>query len=95
MRDKPKLLDVVATLVPIPMERLALIENTYKDLKDFRRGMVGTIIEVYEEDLYSTNNSQQETFYLVEFTDLEGNEYAVVNLRAEEILILHYDPTDF
>lgn len=43
MQDKPKLLDVVATLIPIPMERLALLENTYKELKNFRRGMVGTI----------------------------------------------------
>ncbi len=95
MRDKPKLLDVVATLIPIPMERLALLENTYKELKNFRRGMVGTIIEVYEEEIESLEKSKQETFYLVEFTDLEGNEYAVVNLRAEEVLILHYDPTDF
>jgi|GEM_PF-294644 hypothetical protein len=94
MQDKPKLLDVVATLIPIPMERLALIENTYRSLKDLRRGMVGTIIEVYEEG-QSPRGLKQETFYLVEFTDLEGNEYAVVNLRAEEILILHYDPTDF
>ncbi|NJL89107.1 MAG: DUF4926 domain-containing protein [Coleofasciculaceae cyanobacterium SM2_1_6] len=93
MQDKPKLLDVVATLIPIPMERLALIENTYKHLKDLRRGMVGTVIEVYEEGS-SSKDLKQENFYLVEFTDLEGNEYAVVNLRAEEILILHYDPTD-
>ena len=34
MQDKPKLLDVVATLIPIPMERLALFENTYKELKN-------------------------------------------------------------
>lgn len=95
MQDKPKLLDVVATLIPIPMERLALLENTYKELKSFRRGMVGTIIEVYEEERESLEKSKQETFYLVEFTDLEDNEYAVVNLRAEEVLILHYDPTDF
>lgn len=95
MQDKPKLLDVVATLIPVPMERLALIENTYKDLKDFRSGMVGTIIEVYAETAESIKENKQETFYLVEFTDLEGNEYAVVNLKAEEILILHYDPTDF
>jgi hypothetical protein len=93
MQDKPKLLDVVATLIPIPMERLALIENTYRYLKDLRRGMVGTVIEVYEEG-QSPQGNKQETFYLVEFTDLEGNEYAIVNLRAEEILILHYDPTD-
>lgn len=63
-----KLLDVVA-----------LTEN----LPDFNlnKGLVGTIIEVYEPDVFE-----------VEFVDLQGKTYALETLRANQVMQLHYQP---
>ncbi|MHC5720950.1 MAG: DUF4926 domain-containing protein [Nostoc sp.] len=46
-------------------------------------GQVGTIVEVYEQE--------EKYHYLVEFADTQGCEYAMATLRADEILVLHYD----
>ncbi|WP_242541152.1 DUF4926 domain-containing protein [Phormidium pseudopriestleyi] len=63
-----KLLDVVA-----------LTEN----LPDFNlhKGQVGTIIEVYEPDVFE-----------VEFVDLQGKTYALETLRVNQVMQLHYQP---
>ncbi|MDZ8223670.1 DUF4926 domain-containing protein [Nostoc sp. ChiVER01] len=79
---KVKLLDSIATLKPIPIERLQLIEEDYTSIASLPSGQVGTIVEVYE---------QEEYHYLVEFADTQGCEYAIATLRADEILVLHYD----
>ncbi|MBC6432532.1 DUF4926 domain-containing protein [Nostoc sp. HG1] len=79
---KVKLLDTIATLKPIPIERLQLIEEDYSYIESLPSGQVGTIVEVYE---------QEEYHYLVEFADTQGCEYAMATLRADEILVLHYD----
>lgn len=79
---KVKLLDTIATLKPIPIERLQLIEEDYTSIESLPSGQVGTIVEVYE---------QEEYHYLVEFADTQGSEYAIATLRADEILVLHYD----
>lgn len=81
---KLKLLDTVATLYPVPIERLTLLEADYTFIESLPSGQVGTIVEVYEEEEYH---------YLVEFADTQGREYAMATLRADELLVLHYELT--
>ncbi|MGC2238322.1 MAG: DUF4926 domain-containing protein [Pyrinomonadaceae bacterium] len=45
-------------------------------------GQVGTIVEVY-------NNGEA---FEVEFVDKEGHTYGLLTLRAEQLMILHYEP---
>ncbi|MEH2144635.1 DUF4926 domain-containing protein [Nostoc sp.] len=80
---KAKLLDTIATLKPIPIERLQLVEVLCTSIESLPSGQVGTIVEVYEQE--------EEYHYLVEFADTQGCEYAMATLRADEILVLHYD----
>ncbi|MEI1378101.1 DUF4926 domain-containing protein [Nostoc sp. UHCC 0926] len=80
---KVKLLDTIAILKPIPIERLQLVEEDYTSIESLPSGQVGTIVEVYEQE--------EEYHYLVEFADTQGCEYAMATLRADEILVLHYD----
>ncbi|MEH1938491.1 MAG: DUF4926 domain-containing protein [Nostoc sp.] len=80
---KVKLLDTIATLQPIPIERLQLVEEDYTSIENLPSGQVGTIVEVYEQE--------EENHYLVEFADTQGCEYAMATLRSDEILVLHYD----
>ncbi|GAX38108.1 hypothetical protein NIES3585_41550 [Nodularia sp. NIES-3585] len=80
---KIKLLDTIATLKPIPIERLQLVEEDYTSIESLPSGQVGTIVEVYQQE--------EEYHYLVEFADTQGCEYAMATLRADEILVLHYD----
>ncbi len=61
-----KLLDVVALTKDIP------------ELNLFR-GQVGTIIEVYEPDVFE-----------VEFINLQGKTYAVETINASQLMKLHY-----
>jgi hypothetical protein len=81
--NKIKLLDTIATLKPIPIERLQLVEEDYTSIESLPSGQVGTIVEVYEQE--------EEYHYLAEFADTQGCEYAMATLRADEILVLHYD----
>jgi hypothetical protein len=80
---KVKLLDSIATLKPIPIERLQLVEEDYTSIESLPSGQVGTIVEVYEQE--------EEYHYLVEFADTQGCEYAMATLRSDEILVLHYN----
>jgi Domain of unknown function (DUF4926) len=64
-----KLLDVVALIKDLPEQNL-------------RKGQVGTIVEVYEPEVFE-----------VEFVDLQGHTYAVETLKAEDLMQLHYVPT--
>lgn len=79
---KFKLLDSVALLNPVSIERLTLVESDYTSIESLPIGQVGTIVEVYEGE---------EFHYLVEFADTQGREYAMAILRADEILVLQYD----
>ncbi|MEH2462876.1 DUF4926 domain-containing protein [Nostoc sp.] len=81
--NKIKLLDTIATLKPIPIERLQLVEEDYTFIKSLPSGQVGTIVRVDEQE--------EEYHYLVEFADTQGCEYAMATLRTNEILVLHYD----
>jgi hypothetical protein len=78
--NQPKLLDTVTNLQSIPKEKLTLLE---KDIAFLPKGQVGTIVEVYERE--------DKNYYLIEFADLEGSEYAMATLTAEEILVLNYE----
>lgn len=48
------------------------------------RGQVGTIVEVYPE----------EKAFEVEFSDSNGQTYALVSLRVEQLILLYYDTSN-
>ena len=68
MKQKVKLLDVVALTQELPNRELSL-------------GQVGTVVEVLASDVYE-----------VEFSDNEGHTFAELALRADQFLVLHYEP---
>lgn len=78
-----KLLDTVAILNPVSIERLTLIEPDYLYIQYLPSGQVGTVVEVYE--------GTEERHYLVEFADTQGREYAMATLKEDELLVLHYE----
>ena len=45
------------------------------------RGQVGTVVETLAPGVYE-----------VEFSDDEGRTFATLALRADQLLVLHYDP---
>ncbi|AHY48394.1 Hypothetical Protein RradSPS_3111 (plasmid) [Rubrobacter radiotolerans] len=47
------------------------------------RGQVGTVVEALEPNVFE-----------VEFSDDEGRAYAFVSLRADQLLVLHYEPIE-
>ncbi len=63
-----KLLDVVALIEDLPEVGLY-------------RGQVGTIVEVYEPEVFE-----------VEFSDTQGRTYALETLRSEQVMVLHHQP---
>jgi hypothetical protein len=58
---------------------VALIEDLPQ--QNLKRGQVGTIVEIHAPGVYE-----------VEFSDDTGRTYAMVALRAEQLLALHYEP---
>ena len=49
--------------------------------RSLRRGQVGTIVETLAPDVYE-----------VEFSDNEGRTYASLALRADQLIVLRYEP---
>ncbi len=80
-----ELFDTVTNIKPIPKERLTLVELNSQSIQYLPSGQVGTLVEIYNE----VNPHQ----YLVEFADTQGREYAMATLKADEILVLHYELT--
>jgi len=78
-----KLLDLVALLNSITIERLILIEKNANLIDKLPLGLVGTVVEVYNDDKQSK--------YLVEFANNKGQEYAMAILTAEELIVLQYE----
>jgi hypothetical protein len=68
MKQKIKLLDVVALTQELPERDLSL-------------GQVGTVVEILEPNVFE-----------VEFSDNDGRTFAELALRAEQLLVLHYEP---
>ena len=48
-----------------------------------QRGQVGTVVEVLDEDVFE-----------VEFSDNEGQGYAIAAVRADQLLVLHHEPAE-
>ncbi|MGC1306959.1 MAG: DUF4926 domain-containing protein [Phormidesmis sp.] len=69
-------LDTVATINSITADRLTLVEPDYRSIQYLPIGQVGTVVEIYGGDT---------PHYLVEFADLQGREYAMAVLQADEI----------
>ena len=49
--------------------------------RKLRRGQVGTVVEILGDDVYE-----------VEFADNQGRTYAMLALRADQLMVLHYEP---
>jgi hypothetical protein len=49
--------------------------------RDLLRGQVGTVVEFLAPDTYE-----------VEFTDNDGRTYAELAVKADKLLVLHYEP---
>lgn len=54
-----------------------------EDLPDrkLRRGQVGTVVEILDEGVFE-----------VEFSDTDGRTYAMLAVRADQLMVLHYTP---
>ena len=54
-----------------------------QDLPDhgLRRGQVGTVVELHAPGVFE-----------VEFSDDQGKTYALLALRADQLIVLHYQP---
>lgn len=65
-----------------PIHLLDVVALT-EDLPEpgLRRGQVGTVVEELSEGVFE-----------VEFTDNEGRTYAMLPLRASQLIVLHYEP---
>jgi hypothetical protein len=59
---------------------VALLEDMPE--RGLRRGQVGTIVETLAPEVYE-----------VEFSDENGRTYASLALRANQILVLHHEPS--
>ena len=77
----PKLLDTVAVLTSLNADRLLQVESETIARLPLPIGLVGTVVEVYEES----------GRYLVEFADGRGCEYAMSILLATELLVVHLE----
>jgi len=76
----PKLLDTIALLNDIPVDRLTLLEPAYATIQQLPGGLMGAIVEIYEQG--------GDRSYQVEFSDAQGCEYVMAILKAEEFLVL-------
>ena len=77
----PKLLDTVAVLTSLNADRLLQVESETIARLPLPIGLVGTVVEVYEES----------GRYLVEFADGRGCEYAMSILSETELLVVHLE----
>jgi hypothetical protein len=61
------------------LDVVALTEDVPQE--KLRRGEVGTVVEVFGPDAFE-----------VEFADEDGQTYAMVTLRRDQLMVLHYKP---
>ena len=66
------------------MNKLDVVALT-TDLTDegLQKGQVGTIVEILADGVYE-----------VEFADKNGETYAMVTLKKEQLMLLHYEPVN-
>lgn len=63
------------------LDVVALLEDMPE--RGLRRGQVGTVVEELAPNVYE-----------VEFSDDEGRTYATLSLRADQLMVLHYEPVE-
>jgi hypothetical protein len=63
------------------LDIVALRENMPE--YDLYRGQVGTVVEILAPQIFE-----------VDFSDDEGQSYAMLALKAEQLLVLHYNKLD-
>jgi hypothetical protein len=51
--------------------------------RGLRRGQVGTVVEILAPGVYE-----------IEFSDVAGRTYASLALRADQLMVLHYQPVE-
>jgi len=51
--------------------------------RDLNRGQVGTVVEILDQDVFE-----------VEFSDNDGQTYAMLALRAYQLMVLHYQSVE-
>ncbi len=61
------------------LDVVALTEDLSE--RDLRKGQVGTIVEELAPNVFE-----------VEFSDNQGHAYAMLALRSDQLLVLHYEP---
>jgi len=61
------------------LDVVALTEDLPKH--DLQRGQVGTVVEVLAPDAFE-----------VDFSDNDGRTFAEVAVKADKLLVLHYEP---
>ena len=49
--------------------------------RKLRRGQVGTVVEILDEGVFE-----------VEFSNTDGRTYAMLAVRADQLMLLHYTP---
>jgi hypothetical protein len=65
---------------PQLLDVVALLEDLPE--RGLRRGQVGTVVEALAPGVFE-----------VEFSDDSGRAYALLALRAEQVILLHYEPS--
>jgi hypothetical protein len=63
--------------MPQLLDVIALLEDRPEE--GLYRGQVGTVVEQFKNDMFE-----------VEFSDDEGQTYAVLTLPAHQLMVLHY-----
>jgi hypothetical protein len=61
------------------LDVVALLEDLPE--RGLLRGQVGTVVEVYRPDAFE-----------VEFSNTRGQAYAMLALRADQLMLLHHEP---
>jgi hypothetical protein len=61
------------------LDIVALIQDLPE--RGLKRGQVGTVVEELAPGVFE-----------VEFSDNEGRTYAMIALKAEQLMVLHYEP---
>jgi len=71
---------VIALIPSIRLLDIVALTADYPD-KGLVRGQVGTVVERLAPDVYE-----------VEFSDNAGRSYAQLAFRADQLIVLHYEP---
>ena len=71
----------------MPSEVLQMTDEQYDLSSGLAAGSVGTVVEVITRET-------EPTIFFVEFSDSDGRGYAFAAVPAENLLVLHYEPSE-